>query len=69
VPEDGSARASSLAGSLRHLDDAQFGRLRDAIAPEARQRGVSDRTEATVHAAWRTVVIRQGTDRWTPPTL
>ena len=67
-PADGArtvrhALPADLDGALRHLDDAQLDRLRDAVAAELRRRGRPDGKTPERGTRRRPAPVTQGQER------
>ena len=54
---------ADLAGALRHLDDAELERLREAVAAEARRRGRQDGKTAEPRTRRRPATVTPGQER------
>ena len=57
------ALPAGLAGALRHLDDAQLDRLRDAVAAESRRRGRPDGKTSEPGTRRRPAPVTPGQER------
>ena len=57
------ALPADLAGALRHLDDAQLDRLRDAVAAETRRRGRPDGKTSGRGTGRRPAPVTSGQER------